>query len=118
MLFTTPTQLAVLALVLVAGWFFGLASHPGGRKWRERYTTEREAHAANRKQAEVHLAQQQARAAELERENERLARQATSVRADAPASAPVSAPMASGAARPAFALSRTRRPSRGWFDWS
>ena len=118
MLFTTPTQLAVLALVLVAGWFFGLASHPGGRKWRERYTAEREAHATNRKQAEAHLAQQQARAAELERENERLARQATPVRNDTHVSAPVADPMASTATRPAFAVSRTRRPSRGWFDWS
>ena len=45
MLFHTPTQFAVLALLLVAGWFFGLASHPGGRKWRTRYEEEREAHA-------------------------------------------------------------------------
>ena len=29
MLFETPTQFAVLALALIAGWFFGLASHPG-----------------------------------------------------------------------------------------
>ena len=43
MLFHTPTQFAVLALLLVAGWFFGLASHPGGRKWRTRYEEEREA---------------------------------------------------------------------------
>ena len=32
MLFTSPTQFAVLALCLVAGWIFGLASHPGGKK--------------------------------------------------------------------------------------
>ena len=43
MLFSTPSQFAVLALVLVAGWFLGLASASGGRKWRERYTAEREA---------------------------------------------------------------------------
>jgi len=114
MLFSTPTQFAVVALVLVAGWFFGLASHPGGRKWRDRYAAEREAHATNRKQAEAHLAQQQARATELERENRRLA-QATQVVAPAPAR--VSAPVVSTAA-PAFASPRARRPSRGWFDWS
>ena len=36
MLFSTPTQYAVLALLFVGGWLLGLASHPGGRKWRER----------------------------------------------------------------------------------
>ncbi|HCB76227.1 MAG TPA: hypothetical protein DEP91_08635, partial [Sphingomonas bacterium] len=40
MLFSTPTQFAVLALCLVAGWLFGLASHPGGKKWKERYRTQ------------------------------------------------------------------------------
>jgi hypothetical protein len=116
MLFSTPTQFAVLALVLVAGWFFGLASHPGGRKWRDRYTSEREAHALNRQQAEAHVAEQKARAAELERENVRLNKQAaaTPVVPITPA-----APISTSSARPttSYPSVRTVRPSRGWFDW-
>jgi hypothetical protein len=63
MLFTTPTQYIALAVALFAGWLFGLASHPGGKKWKARYATERDAHAATAK-----------RVAELEGENARLAR--------------------------------------------
>ena len=90
MLFSTPTQYAVLALLLVAGWLFGLASSSGGRRWQERYAAERDAHAATRRDlearhadasrrvAEVEHGQDDrvttanARIAELERENERL----------------------------------------------
>ena len=72
-LFSTPTQFLVLALVLVAGWLFGLASHPGGRKWRDRYAAERDAHAASRRAAEQQRATDQARIAELEQEQGRLA---------------------------------------------
>ena len=68
----TATQFAILALVLVAGWLLGLASHPGGKKWRERYAAERDAHTANRKEADARLAAEKARQTELERENERL----------------------------------------------
>lgn len=67
MLFTTPTQYIALAIALVAGWLFGLASHPGGRKWKTRYAAERDAHAVTTK-----------RVTELERDNARLA-QATPV---------------------------------------
>ena len=111
MLFTTPTQFAVLALVLVAGWFFGLASHPGGRKWRDRYTTEREAHATARRDVDARLAQANARIAELERENERLARAApvTAATVARPAAVPARA-----AVSPTYATAGTRR---GWFDW-
>ena len=90
MLFSTPTQFAVLALLLVAGWLFGLASASGGRRWRERYAAERDAHAATRRDLEARhadttrrateaergtddrLATANTRLAELERENERL----------------------------------------------
>ena len=65
MLFTTPTQYIALAVALVAGWLFGLASHPGGRKWKARYVAERDAHAVTTK-----------RVSELERENDRLGRAA------------------------------------------
>ena len=74
-LFSTPTQYAVLALLLIAGWLFGLASHPGGRKWRARYDVERETHAQYRKDAEARLAAQDKRIAELERENAALGRE-------------------------------------------
>ena len=86
MLFQTPTQYAVLVLVLVAGWFFGLASHPGGRKWRTRYETEREAHAAYRKQAEAQREADAARIAELERD--RRAADVATPAAPLPAGAP------------------------------
>ena len=126
MLFSTPTQFAVCALLLVAGWLFGLASHPGGRKWKERYVAERDAHAVNRKtwegehkaltaQTDERMANAKAglderetahrdRIAELERENERL-------RNAAPVTAQTIAPRSRSAARPADA-------NRGWFDFS
>jgi hypothetical protein len=65
MLFTTTTQWVAVAIALVAGWLFGLASHPGGKKWKARYLAERDAHAATTK-----------RASELERDNTRLAKAA------------------------------------------
>jgi hypothetical protein len=94
MLFTTPTQYAALAIALVAGWLFGLASHPGGRRWKQRYAEERDAHALTRKESDARvaaerdgyastrkdhdtaLAAERARADELERENDRLAKAA------------------------------------------
>lgn len=102
-LFSTPTQFAVLALMLVAGWFLGLASHPGGKKWRARYAAERDAHAAARKDADARVATVTARNAELERENARLVK-AT------PVAAP---PRAAATARPAYPAGT----QRGWFDW-
>ena len=118
MLFSTPTQFAVCALLVVAGWLFGLASHPGGRKWKDRYAAERDAHAADRKAWEAqHAAARNdvdarsttanQRIAELERENDRL-------RAAAPVTAQTIAPRAATAARPAFADGR----KRGWFDFA
>ena len=95
MLFSTPTQYVVLALAIVGGWLLGLASHPGGRRWRERYAAERDAHAATRADAEARLGeanrltadarrdtddrliQANARITELERENGRLLSGAT-----------------------------------------
>jgi hypothetical protein len=135
MLFSTPTQWVVLVLCLVAGWLFGLASHPGGGKWKARYLAERDAHAGYRKDADLRAAEARTRAAEwerthaassdtsraadariaeLERENARLAN-----------TRPVSVPIQSGerveirpraattAARPAYPAGERR----GWFDW-
>lgn len=117
MLFSTPTQFAALVLALVAGWLLGLASHPGGRKWKERYVAERDAHAAARRDADARLAEarsnvdtrateRDARITELERENERLRRAA-------PVTAATVAPNRLAAARPAYPA----REKRGWFDW-
>lgn len=127
MLFTTTTQWVALAVALVAGWLFGLASHPGGRKWKERYATEREAHAATRKDYDVQLAQARkdhdtriaeanARHTEIERENVRLAKAA-------PITAATVTPRdrAIERDRPVDVV-RAERPfatnaGRGWFDW-
>ena len=102
-LFSTPTQFLVLAMVLVAGWLFGLASHPGGRKWRDRYAAERDAHAGNRRAAEQTHAADKTRIAELESENARLVR-----------AAPVTA---ATVARPAATPALRGGEKRGWFDW-
>ncbi|GAA0668164.1 hypothetical protein FHT00_000259 [Sphingomonas insulae] len=116
MLFTTTTQFAALALCLVAGWFLGLASHSGGRKWKTRYAAEREAHAGYRKQNDTSLADANRRIAELEHENARLTKAAAVVPV---AAAPTltervtGRPSAARAARPAYPADR--RP--GWFDF-
>ncbi len=106
----TATQFAILGLVLVAGWLLGLASHPGGRKWRERYASERDAHAAARKDADARVAAEKTRRTELERENDRL-RSAAPVTAQT--IAPRTAPRAVAAARPAYPVGERR----GWFDF-
>ena len=121
MLFTTTTQFAALALCLIAGWFFGLASSGGGKKWKARYAAEREAHAGYRKQGDTGLAAANARIAELERENARLAK-AAEVNAATPVAAPVAtAPTLTervtgrraSVVRPAYPVGQ--RP--GWFDF-
>jgi hypothetical protein len=116
MLFTTTTQFAALALCLIAGWFLGLASHSGGRKWKTRYATEREAHAGYRKQNDGALADANRRIAELEKDNARLSKAAE---ASAATAAPTltervtGRPGAARTARPAYPADR--RP--GWFDF-
>ncbi|WP_033919648.1 hypothetical protein [Sphingomonas sp. 37zxx] len=92
MLFSTPTQFAVLALCLIAGWLFGLASHPGGRKWKERFRAEEAAHQATRDE----LAIRDTRIREIERDRERWTSSQTVV-------APVAA--------------ETTSHSNGFFGW-
>ncbi len=94
MIFETPTQFAILALCFVAGWLFGLASAPGGRRAKDRLHTLETEHAAYRRDAEARIA-----AAEAERD--RLAR-AT------PVATATTAAVAGTAARPA---------SSGFFGW-
>ncbi|QNE31734.1 hypothetical protein F1C10_07155 [Sphingomonas sp. NBWT7] len=113
MLFTTPTQWLALAIALIAGWLFGLASHPGGRKWKQRYAEERDVHGRTRKDYDTRLAERDARVVELERENARLL-SAAPVAAPAvavPNAAAPHAPIAQSAARPAGTRAR-------WFDWN
>lgn len=120
-LFTNTTQYVALAVALVAGWLFGLASHPGGRRWKQRYAEERDAHAATRRDYDARLAETgrgdttrlaeaNTRITELERENARLAKAA-------PVTAATIAPNAHAAttttARPAYPA----HDGRGWFDW-
>jgi hypothetical protein len=107
MLFTTTTQYVALAVALVAGWLLGLASHPGGARWKQRYAEEREAHAVARREHEARLAEARTRASELERENVRLAKAA-------PVTAATIAPAASErAGDTAYAP----ESGRGWFNW-
>ncbi len=93
MLFDNPTQFLVLALMLVIGFLFGLASHPGGKKWRGRHQEAVAEHAAYRGEAESQLAA-------LERDNATLRAELEQERARVPVAA---------AAAPA---------KRGWFDWT
>jgi hypothetical protein len=122
-LFSTPTQFAALALIFVAGWLFGLASHPGGKKWKARYLAERDAHASVKKDADVRAAAAEKRAVEAERENARLVKAvpiAAPVTTTAvpvqgrPVVAPVAHPSAMSSARPAYRADGTKR---GWFDF-
>lgn len=125
-LFSTPTQFAVLGLLLIAGWLFGLASHPGGKKWKARYLAERDANAAAKKDADVRAAAAEKRAVEAERENERLVK-ATPVAPVEPVTttrapvedlsvfaSPTTRPVAASSARPAYNTDGTKR---GWFDF-
>jgi hypothetical protein len=63
MIFTTPTEFAVLALMLLAGLMFGLAAAPSGRRHRDRLRESEAAHTAYRRDAEARVA-----AAEAERD--------------------------------------------------
>ncbi|WP_380787564.1 hypothetical protein [Sphingomonas sp. R86521] len=124
-LFSTPTQFAVLGLLLIAGWLFGLASHPGGRKWKARYLAERDANAAARRDGEGRAVAAEKRVVELERENARLAKAQTVV---APVAQPVVTPVTTTAVpvatqpvvghpvatRPVYAAGQRR----SWFDFN
>ncbi len=118
-LFSTPTQFAVLALLFIAGWLFGLASHPGGRKWKTRYLAERDAHVLARKDRDGRVTASDARVAELERENARLAKAQTVATPVTTTAVPVAAqpvvahPNATLGQRPAYRTGERR----SWFDF-
>lgn len=104
MLFSTPTQFAVLALCLIAGWLFGLASAPGGRRWKERFRAEEAAHKATREE----IATRDARLRELERDRERWETDRERWEADR-----TRAPATAAAASAATASTA----HSGWFGW-
>lgn len=89
--FDTPTEFIALALVLLAGWFLGLASRSGGRKWRIRA-----------EQAERDRDEARRRISTLETENAELTRRTTVERPVVAAAAPVAAETTRG---------------NGWFGW-
>jgi predicted flap endonuclease-1-like 5' DNA nuclease len=111
MLFTSTAQYVVLLLLLIVGWLFGLASHPGGRKWRASYNEERANHSRYRKEVEAVTRARDERIAELERENAALRSSHNA--------GPSVMPAVASAAQPAVAPSRAEPESkRGWFAWS
>lgn len=87
----TLTQFAGLALTLLAGWFLGLATAPGGGRWRDRFHDEEIEHARYRDEANEEIRAKNKRIRELE------------ALAKAPA-------MAAAAAEPGAGW-------RGWFGW-
>lgn len=90
MLFTTPTEWAALGFTLVAGWFFGLASSSGGKKWKRQLEDAEVNYASARDRDDAELRAAKDRIRELEREL-RDAR-------PAPSAAPVIGAAAAGAA--------------------
>lgn len=80
--FQTLTQFAALGLTLIAGWFLGLASASGGRKWRDRYYEQEIDTAGYRDRAESDLRDAARRIRDLEAENAKL-REGTPVPAPA-----------------------------------
>ena len=87
MLFQTPTQFAVLALVLFAGWLFGLASSSGGKKWKQRYRDEEAAHKAYRAEVATDLKTRDERLREVEAERDRLTKERSTAATTAAATA-------------------------------
>jgi len=96
MLFQTPTQFAVLALVLFAGWLFGLASSSGGKKWKQRYRDEEAAHKAYRAEVAADLKTRDDRLREIEAERDRLATDRSTAATTATAAATGAAASSSG----------------------
>ena len=76
-MFTTPSEWVALALALLGGLLLGLALASRGRKWQQRYVTERDAHAASRRDAESRVAGYDARIRELEASHARLSQSET-----------------------------------------
>lgn len=110
----TVTQWAIVALVFVAGWLLGLASHSGGRKWRDRYAAERDAHAQARRDADARVAALETQHRDTLTQREQLAReQAQVAQSDRITVAPRRPITTTGVARPVQPIGERR----GWFDF-
>jgi predicted flap endonuclease-1-like 5' DNA nuclease len=92
MLFTSVTQFAVLGLLLLTGWLFGLASHPGGKRWKRAYEDEAVGRAQDRDELDTQLRAQDRRIAELEQERAALEARIAEFDRAAPAAAVAAAP--------------------------
>lgn len=125
MVFETPTQFLILALVLFAGWIFGLASHPGGKKWKQKLRDEEAAHKATRDELSNLRSEQDARVKQLEADHATRIRELEADRDSARKAASAhGAPVAAGAAGVAAGAAATHAASgerrsgwRGWFGW-
>lgn len=72
MLFTSPEQFLVLALVLLVGWLFGYASAPNPKKWKRRLREQTASFTAYSQDADDRLRAAHQRAADLNAEIEAL----------------------------------------------
>jgi predicted flap endonuclease-1-like 5' DNA nuclease len=100
--FDTPTEFVALVLALIAGWFLGMATRSGGRKWRDRLRETEAANAEYRKTSARELDEARSRIRTLETENVELTRRTATA-----------APVAASAA----ATSPATATRHGWFGW-
>ncbi len=96
MLFQTPTQFAVLALLLFAGWLLGLASSSGGKKWKQRFRDEEAAHKAYRNEVAADLKTRDERLRAIEVERDQLAKERSATAAAATTTAAATASSSGG----------------------
>ena len=129
MLFTSFSQFVALVVLFFSGLVLGLGLHPGGKKWRQRFTDEREHYAQFRRDAEKRLRICNKRIVDLERAA--AARTAQEEPAAPPAAEVDTAPtttttsrLAATAAVPAFfhpssppaePVLTAEQPRKGWF---
>ncbi|MES2986946.1 MAG: hypothetical protein V4808_03480 [Pseudomonadota bacterium] len=92
--YETLTQFAGLGLALLGGWFLGLATTPGGGKWRDRFHDQENEHARYRDEVSEEIRAKNKRIRDLE----------------ALAKAPAMAGAAAVSAEPGAGW-------RGWFGW-
>lgn len=101
--FHTLTQFVALGVTLIAGWFLGLATSSGGRKWRERYSELELDNAGYRDNAEHDLREGARRIRDLEAENARLRAAAPAAHGDGHSTAALAGAAIAGAAAGAVA---------------